>query len=531
MSDAVRSIVLWCPDWPVNAAIRAGGLDADEPIALVEHGIVFACSASARADGVTRGLKVREAQARCTRLRVLDYDPMHDARAFEAVLAGIEQVSPGVQPMRPGTCAIRARGPARYYGGEHRAAAALLAALDGLGISDGRVGIADGTFAAEQAARHSGTEHSGTERIGVVAPGASAAFLAPMRIRVLIDDGHDGALAVLLERLGVHTIGEFAALPAMDVQRRFGAVGAHAHAIAGGYDRRVVVPRTPPREVTAEVAFEPALDRVDQVAFGVRAEADRFIAELTGMRLVCTGIRVEIVTESGVLSERSWLHPRWFTAADVLDRVRWQLQGAGASDSGLSSAIAAVRVLPERVDSTANHEEGLWGTGPDERVHHGLTRVQSMLGHEGVVTAAIGGGRMLAERQVLVPWGDAPPAERLRSAARPWPGSLPDLVPATVFRARHAVGVYADDTASGAVSIGVDARGMLTGEPRMFSPTGRAGDARPVEAWAGPWPLVERWWDAAAARRVHRMQLVDEGGDAWLLVLDDDGWQAEARYD
>ena len=61
---------------------------------------------------------------------------------------------------------------------------------------------------------------------------------------------------------------------------------------------------------------------------------------------------------------------------------------ASTADAGLDSPIVRLRVVPERVDSTGNHEAGLWGGGPDERVHHGLTRVQSMLGHEGVVTAA-----------------------------------------------------------------------------------------------------------------------------------------------
>ncbi|WP_419819060.1 DNA polymerase Y family protein [Glaciibacter flavus] len=520
MRDLSRTIVVLCPDWPVHAAMRADGIDADAPVALIEHGLVFACSPAARRDGVARGLKLREAQARCTSLITLLYDGVHDARAFEPVLAGIETIMPGVQLMRPGVCAVRARGPVRYYGSERAAAEALLACLGEQGVADARVGVADGPFAAEQAARR-----SDAERIGIVVSGGSAAFLAPLPAGLLLDE----RLGVLLRRLGVHTLGEFAALPAVDVQRRFGAVAAHAHAIAGGYDGQVVVARTPPKDFEVLVEFEPPLDRIDQVSFGFRAAADRFIDALTSARLVCTGVRVEVRSESGELSERSWLHPRWFTAADVLDRVRWQLQGSGAIDSGLRSAVAAVRVTPERVDSTGNHEEGLWGSGPDERVHHGLTRVQSMLGHEGVLTATIGGGRMLAERQILVPWGDAPPEERVRSAARPWPGSLPELAPATVFRERHPVRLMTD----AGVDVAVDDRGMLVGDPAAFSPAARGAGVHRVQAWAGPWPVVERWWDAAASRRVHRLQLVDEHGDAWLLMLDGagEGWQAEARYD
>ena len=113
MRQVTRAIVLWCPDWPVIAARQRLELPADVPLALVEKGMVFACSSHARADGVTRGLRVREAQSRCPQLEIVLYDPVLDARAFEPVLTAIEEITPGVQAVRPGTCVLRARGPAR----------------------------------------------------------------------------------------------------------------------------------------------------------------------------------------------------------------------------------------------------------------------------------------------------------------------------------------------------------------------------------------------------------------------------------
>jgi protein ImuB len=155
-------------------------------------------------------------------------------------------------------------------------------------------------------------------------------------------------------------------------------------------------------------------------------------------------------------------------------------------------------------------------------VHHGLTRVQSMLGHEGVVTATIGGGRMLADRQVLVPWGDRAPEHQ---SDAPWPGSLPALAPASVFRERLPIALQG----AGGVTVALDGRGAITATPEVFAVHG--GKPAPVRAWAGPWPVVERWWDPERAKRVHRFQIVDDDGCAWLLVRDDEGWWAEARYD
>jgi protein ImuB len=271
------------------------------------------------------------------------------------------------------------------------------------------------------------------------------------------------------------------------------------------------------------VEFEPPLDRIDQVTFGFRAAADGFIAELVRAKLVCTAIRIEVDSESGEVSERSWLHPRSFTATDVVDRVRWQLQGSGAVDSGLSSHITRVRVVPESVDSIGNHEEGLWGTGLDERIHHGLARVQGMLGHGAVVTAVLGGGRTLLNRRTLVAWGDRPVGGR--SAVQPWPGRLPTPAPSSVFETPQPALVI--DERGNAVD--VDERGALSGTPVQFSSDGRT--LLPVGAWTGPWTIDERWWDAGDCRRAHRFQLVDGAGVAWLLVLENHHWWIEARYD
>ncbi|GAB3045408.1 DNA polymerase Y family protein [Parafrigoribacterium mesophilum] len=540
-----RTMVLWCPDWPIIAAVRAHDVPQDAPIAVIDRGLVFACSAAARREGVKRGLRLREAQARCPQLLVFDYEASVDHRSFEPIVSAIEEVVPSVQLLRPGTCALRARGPSRYYGSEEEAALWLLDVLDAQRVPGARVGVADGPFTAERAARSThGVLGAGT-RIRIVPEGQSAQFLGPLPIGLLEDgpggvgSGRDGSggrgprgqrrgdqapeLVPLLRRLGVHTLADFAALPAGDVLGRFGATGAQLHALAAGLDSRAVVPREPPEELDCVVEFEPALDRVDQVTFGIRAPAGRFLEKLTAAKLVCTGIAVEIVSQSGRVSQRSWLHPRSFTAADVVDRVRWQLQGADRSDSPLDCAVIRVRVTPESVDAIGNHEEGLWGAGPDERIHHALSRVQSMLGHDGVLTAAVGGGRTVADRQNLVPWGDR--GQLTRPAPRPWPGHLPAPAPSTVFDVPRPVHVL---TAEG-TAVRVDERGILSAPPAQFSDAGRR--ARQVSAWAGPWPVDERWWDAASARRVNRFQLVDEEGTGWLLVLQGESWWAEARYD
>ena len=103
--EPVRGLALWSPDWPVTAAAKAAHVPAHQPAAVFVANRVLACSAVARAQGVRRGLRRREAQARCPDLAVLTPDPDRDARAFEPVVAAVEELAPGVEVVRPGLVA------------------------------------------------------------------------------------------------------------------------------------------------------------------------------------------------------------------------------------------------------------------------------------------------------------------------------------------------------------------------------------------------------------------------------------------
>jgi protein ImuB len=74
-------------------------------------------------------------------------------------------------------------------------------------------------------------------------------------------------------------------------------------------------------------------------------------------------------------------------------------------------------------------------------------------------------------------------------------------------------------------------RGAMTGEPARFKP-GASEAWQPVAAWAGPWPVDERWWEPGDARRpLVRFQLVGVDGRAWLVACEGAAWRTEAAYD
>src|SRR5829696_883845 len=421
-----RMVVVWCPDWPVAAA----GARPDSLTAVVHANRVVACSGAARAEGVRPGLRRREAQSRCPELELLAHDPARDARAFEPVLAAIEQLTPWVEVLQPGECAFPARGAARYHGGEPALAVTITAALQAAMVGWGgcRVGIADGTFAAGLAARHQ----------VIVPPGGSRAFLAQHPMTTL--DRPD--LADLLVRLGLRTLGDLAALPGADLAARFGPEGARAARLAAGLDEHPRSARRPPPDLRVAAELDPPADRVDVAAFTAKALADELVARLDRLGLACTRLRIEAVTDQGELLSRVWRYdpvappsrpspgpdpvprsaataaprdpggPLARMAAVMAERVRWQLDGWLTGRTGrLPGALTHLVLVPDEVVPDRGRQLGFWGeeTETTRRAARALARIQGLLGPEAVHTPHLRGGRDPADRVTFTPTPDPAP--------------------------------------------------------------------------------------------------------------------------
>ncbi len=367
-----------------------------------------------------------------------------EARRFARVLARAGELCPWVHPIRLGVGALPARGPARFFGGEEAVVARLAAVIGALDEVDNlddlenlgkvgeeaKIGIADGLFAALLAAR--------SELI--VPPAGTAGFLAPWSVATLARPD----LAVTLQRLGITTLGQFAALPAASVSDRFGADAAVCHAVARGES-----------------------------------------GELAGLR----------------------------------DRaIARRLRVARGEDPDRPSDAPPPPSQPGFFGGTSE---------ADARAARSFVRVQERLGIEAVLIGRLRGGRDPAGQSVLVPWGstdpDSTPSSSTQAAGAPWPGRLPPPAPTDVLRVpRRAELVDAEDNA-----MVVSGRGLLTAPIDRLSVDG--GPWEQVAAWAGPWPVTERWW--SVRRRRARLQVVTEDGVARLLCSERGRWWVEALYD
>ena len=567
-----RMLVVEVEDWSAIAA----GLDPATPAGVVSAGRITALTPAATAAGVRTGMRRRQAQSECPALELVERDPDLDARRFAPVVTALEDLTPRVEVLGAGCCVVATRGPSRYYGGDEALAelvqqtvAGVLAEAqaDAPARAAVRVGIADGLFAAGLAARAPQFADPSTQVL-VVPPGASAAFLSRLPQRTLAEafsplgDNLDAAgsrgvgapntasdFTDVLGRLGLRTLGDVAALPVADLIGRFGTQGEWAHRLASGRDFRPSQPAAAQLELSVETEIDPPADRLDTVAFMAKALADQLDAQLTraGQALVCVEVSAE--TEHGETSSRRWRHGFRFSPPDVVDRVRWQLDG-WRSVRGRDSPSGRISLIRLAVAETAPDEGrqlGFWGgqSGADERAERAMGRVQALVGFDGVAVGRLGSGRRFADLEQRLPFGTTGPAETNTAGPRgagasntagprgagapntapPWPGRLGAPAPAEVLAEPEPLVVLDAD----GEPVGVSGRAHLSAPPAVL----RRADGRTsaITAWAGPWPLDERWWDLRARRRQARFQLVLDDGTAHLCAVEGGRWQREATYD
>ena len=522
---AARTLVVRCADWPVLAA----GHSPAEPVAVVHANRVVATSPAARVEGVARHQRRREAQSRCPALVVVEADPSRDARAFEPIVATLDAITPRVEITVPGQVAFPTRGPARFFGGDDALAARALATIGaavgelGRGSATCRVGVADGPFAAALAAR-------AARPMLVVAPGATPGFLAGLPLAAL----ERPELVGVLGRLGLRTLGDLAALPGPDVLARFGTEGQRAWRLALGLDERPPNTAPPPVDLTVSLELDPPADTVGPAAFVARGMAEELHRRLWARGSACTRVVIGAETEHGERLERVWRAEGALTAAAMADRLRWQLDGwlQGSVRHRPTAGISRLWLVPEEVVPAGGRQLGFWGSdvATVDRAARAVARVQGLLGLGSVTVPEWRGSRDPATQVALVDVAavdlvvERPGAHRDRVVG-PWPGRLPPPSPARVPAEPPAVELVDLQGAP----LRVSGRGEVSAAPARLSVAG--GPWQEVVAWAGPWPLEERWWDAARQRRRARFQVVTAEGSAWLVVVESGAWRVEAVYD
>jgi protein ImuB len=254
MRTSVR-IVIVCvliPRFALLAALGDRRALLAEPAALAPEAgreqLVGEVSAAAETFGVAPGMRVGEALARCPELRLVPPDPEAVRELWNEVLDRLETIGASPESGHAGAAYFEADGLHGIHDGNLDGV--LVATRRALGRTV-RLGAGPSRFASYAAALRA------RPRKPPVVVRQVERFLAGFPVALLRTRPELQALPEVLERLGIRTLGELAALPPRAVAERFGHPGLLALDLAQGRDTPLD-PRRPPEPVVERLGLPEA---------------------------------------------------------------------------------------------------------------------------------------------------------------------------------------------------------------------------------------------------------------------------------
>jgi protein ImuB len=351
-------------------------------------------SGAAEARGVTAGMALGEALARCPDLILLPPDPVAVAEAWEGVLRSLEAIGAAVEPTRPGLACFAADGLRGLHGSDEATiAAAAHAGRYPFGGGRARVGAGPTRFCAL-----AGALAVRSRRPVVVGASEAHRWLAGRPVGLLCHRAETAALVPSLERLGVRTLGELARLGRPALADRFGAAGVLAHRLARGEDTplrpRLVEERLCETMPVGDAGSGPALERVLGVLL------DRLLArpERRGRSLCAVTLSARLIA-GGAWRERAVLRQPlcdreriWLALS-----VRLRLLPAPAAELGLT--VERFAPVQGEQSSLLDHDR----TARAARLREAVTQMRAIAGQDAALRAVcVDPGSRIPERRVLL---------------------------------------------------------------------------------------------------------------------------------
>jgi DNA polymerase-4 len=212
------------------------------------RGVVCAASYEARPYGVCSAMPMVRARKLCPQAIVLPMRMQHYVQISRQIREIFHSYTPLVEPLSLDEAFLDVRGCEGLFGPAPEIARQIKARIAAETALVASVGVALNKFLAKLA-----SDHGKPNGFVVVEPGTEMTFLAPLPVSRLWGVGAKGQKR--LHDLGIHTIGQLAALPERVMVGHLGEVGRHLWRLAHAQDDRTVVPDREAKSLSTETTF------------------------------------------------------------------------------------------------------------------------------------------------------------------------------------------------------------------------------------------------------------------------------------
>jgi len=323
------------------------------------RGVVLSPNYLAREHGVRSAMPMGRARRLCPAAVVVRPDYEVFAAVSSSVMETFRQVTPVVETLSLDEAFLDVSGSVRRLGTPYAIAEAIRARVYDEQRITCSVGIATTVEIAKLASRR-----AKPDGILVVPPKAVTTLVHPLPVGELWGVGEK--TAAMLDRLGLHTVGQVAHTPLPTLQRAVGvAMGSQLHRLAWGGGRKTLTPRRgddePDRSIGAEETFGRDTDDPEVILREVLRLSAKVAARLRAARVAGRTVTVKVrfaafttLTRSRTMTETTAVtRDIYRTAARLftglgLQRARVRLVGVRVEGLVARSRVQRQLVLGER---------------------------------------------------------------------------------------------------------------------------------------------------------------------------------------